>query len=110
MEKQFEAALKEALQAAQQATAATVRNQGQLWGACGFAWVRFPNIRSNSKLGKLLIEHGATKPYGMKGLQIWNPSDSSTQSIDAREDGCKAFVEVMKRHGFTDVHWSSRLD
>lgn len=81
---------------------------GQDQFACGFAWVTIYKVRSNSKLGKALINVGFRKSYD-GGLQLWNPSKFGCQNIDTLETGARAYADVLKRHGI-EAYAGSRLD
>ena len=77
--------------------------------ACGFAWVNVYEVRSNSKVGKILAQAGFKKAYG-GGLQLWNPSGSWTQCITAKEEGARAYAEVLRKAGFDKAYAGSRMD
>ena len=77
---------------------------------CGFAWVTVYDVRSNSKLGKALAGYGFSKSY-TGGLQLWNPSGNPTQSITAKEEGARAYANVLKaKLGLEKVYAGSRMD
>lgn len=81
---------------------------GRDGGPCGFAWVNVYKVRSNSKLGKALAEVGFRKNYG-GGLRIsnqWWPG----QSVDAAEQGARAYARVMKDELGQAFYAESRLD
>lgn len=61
---------------------------------CGFAWVDV-YVKGSTKLGRAFLKNGFRKAYG-GGLQIWNPSESYTQSISAKEAGAEAFAKVLR--------------
>lgn len=77
---------------------------------CGFAWVTVYDVKLSSKVGKAFAAEGFSKAYG-GGIQLWNPSDSNTQSITAKEEGAEAFVKEM-RAAFPElkIYAGSRLD
>ena len=77
--------------------------------ACGFAWVNVYDVRSNSKVGKVLAQAGFKKAYG-GGLQLWNPSGSWTQCITAKEVGAQAYAEVLRSAGIEKAYAGSRMD
>ena len=77
--------------------------------ACGFAWVNVYEVRSNSKVGKILAQAGFKKAYG-GGLQLWNPSGSWTQCITAKEVGAQAYADVLKAAGIEQAYAGSRMD
>jgi hypothetical protein len=76
--------------------------------ACGFAWVTVFDVRSNSKVGKLLAEHGFRKAYN-GGLQLWDPSKHPTQSVSVLEAGASAMAKELVAAGLT-AYAGSRLD
>jgi len=76
--------------------------------ACGFAFVTVFDVRSNSKLGKLLANYGFRKAYG-GGLQLWDPSKHPTQSVSVLEAGAEAMAKQLKAVGLT-AYAGSRLD
>ena len=82
-----------ALAAAQQATADYISTRGE-HDACGFAWVT-AYVNGASKLGKSFKQQGFDKAYG-GGWQLWNPSNSWTQSISAKEAGADAYVRTVR--------------
>jgi len=75
---------------------------------CGFAWVSVYKVRSNSKLGKALINVGFSKAYD-GGLQLWNPSGSFTQCITAKEEGAQAYALELRKYG-VEAYAGSRMD
>lgn len=80
---------------------------------CGFASVSIykfqgKTIRTNSKIGKALIEMGIDKNY-TKAYSWWNPSNINTQAITVKEKGAEAAAEVLKSYGFT-AYAQSRMD
>jgi hypothetical protein len=77
--------------------------------ACGFAWVNVYGVRSNSKVGKVLALAGFKKAYG-GGLQLWNPSGSWTQCITAKEEGARAYADVLRAAGIDKAYAGSRMD
>ena len=77
--------------------------------ACGFAWVNVYDVRSNSKVGKVLAQAGFTKAYG-GGLQLWNPSGNWTQCITAKEVGAQAYADVLRAAGIEKAYAGSRMD
>jgi hypothetical protein len=77
--------------------------------ACGFAWVNVYDVRSNSRVGKVLAQAGFKKAYG-GGLQLWNPSGSWTQCITAKEVGAQAYADVLRAAGIEKAYAGSRMD
>ena len=76
--------------------------------ACGFSWCTVFDVRSNSKVGKLLANYGFRKAYG-GGLQLWDPSKHPTQSVSVLEAGASAMAAELKAAGLT-AYAGSRLD
>lgn len=77
--------------------------------ACGFAWITIYE-KGSTKLGRALLKNGFTKAYG-GGLQMWNPSDSYTQNISAKEAGAEAAARVFReRMPGIKVYAGSRMD
>ncbi len=76
--------------------------------ACGFAWVTVYDVRSNSKVGKLLANYGFRKAYN-GGLQLWDPSKHPTQSISVLEAGADAMAKELQALGLK-AYAGSRLD
>ena len=103
-----ETVLGEALQAAKEAALAKHIEIGER-DACGFAWVTVHDVRSNSKLGKLLATHGFSKSY-TGGLMLWNPSGYPTQSISVLEAGAYAYAKVLQDKLGLKAYAGSRMD
>lgn len=82
------------------------------WYPCGFSWVVIRDGRS--MLAKVLKESfGASKMYGERGIQVWNPSDNSTQWMDAKLEGSIAFANALIGRGLVEpegVSYASRMD
>ncbi len=97
----------EASDAAVTATQKVIDRVGEQFGMCGFAWVEVYDIKLNTKMGKAFAAIGFTKAYG-KGIQLWNPSNSPTQNIDAKEAGAAAYAAVLQKYGFKS-YMGSRL-
>ena len=97
-----------ALKAAETATANYISKYGE-HDACGFAWVT-AYVNGASKLGKSFKQQGFDKAYG-GGWQLWNPSNSWTQSISAKEAGAEAYVSTVRAE-LPDVklYSNSRMD
>ena len=76
---------------------------------CGFAWVTVKKVRINSELGKKLVAVGFCKAYS-GGLELWNPSNSHTQSITAKEKGAEAYAKVLRDELGVEAYAGSRLD
>lgn len=73
---------------------------------CGFAWVNMP---ANTKFAKVLQGLGyATKSYST-GIDVWNPGRSATQSLDVKECGARAFVNVLNKYNLK-ANVQSRAD
>lgn len=83
---------------------------GDQW-PCGFAWVEVAGVRSNSKLGKALIEGGFRKSCAKRGtLMLWNPSRFPAQSMDILEAGAAAYARVLRTELSLDAAAMSRMD
>lgn len=102
-----ESAIQKGLVAAQ-AAAKDMHDQIGERDACGFAWVTVYDVRSNSKMGKLLANYNFRKAYG-GGLQLWDPSKHPTQSISVLEAGADAMAKVLQDVGLK-AYAGSRLD
>ena len=63
---------------------------------CGFAKV-IAYVNGNTKLGKSFKACGFEKNYG-GGWYFWNPSQSMTQSVDAKDAGVRAYIKVVKEY------------
>jgi len=100
--------LNTAQKAAQKATEDFLALHGDR-DACGFAWVNVYDVRSNSKAGKILAQAGFRKAYG-GGLQLWNPSGNGTQCITAKEEGARAYADILKAAGIDKAYAGSRMD
>lgn len=88
--------LQEAGEAAAAATMAMIDAHPEQWYPCGFSWVIIKPAR-----GKLVdaLKHfdlGHTSEEG--GFQVYNPSKNSTQWMDAKMAGSRAYVEVLKKY------------
>lgn len=103
-----EAIHNEALQAADQATANYIAQNGENY-PCGFAWVH-ATIKGNTKLGKSFIAQGFDKSY-TGGYRLWNPGKSFTQDMYAKEAGAQAYVDTIKRYiPDAPIYVNTRLD
>lgn len=94
---------------------------GQDQGACGFAWVNCYNDGRSAiskEVKKVITEFrsgGFKKPYGGKGLDLWNPSNWHGQNIDTKEHGAEVYAKVFKEEaaklGYTVMMYAdSRMD
>jgi hypothetical protein len=104
---QVEQAVLRGFASARAAAAAKYRQVGER-DACGFGWVTVYDVRSNSKIGKMLAEHGFRKAYG-GGLQLWDPAKYPTQSVSVKESGAIAMATELESVGLT-AFAGSRLD
>lgn len=98
---------KEALVAAQKATRDHIATNPSQWFPCGFAWVNITPARG--KFVNYLKEQGVGRKSYEKGYDIWNPSGHGTQWMDAKYEGAKAFVDVLRKHGI-NAQALSRMD
>ena len=76
--------------------------------ACGFAWVTVYE-KGSTKLGRALKSVGFKPAYG-GGLQLWNPSGHGTQSMSVKEEGARAYAEVLRKFGIEKAYAGSRPD
>ena len=104
---QAEQVIRQALVGAKQAAAEWLAKHGDR-DCCGFGWVDVYHVRSNSKLGKLLISLGFKKSYSGT-LQYWDPSQSYTQSITAKEVAAEVLAAALTQLGLT-AYAGSRMD
>lgn len=102
-----ECAVLEARAAAARATRDHLAQHGDR-DACGFAWVTVYE-KGNTRLGRALLKNGFRKAHG-GGLQMWNPSESHTQAITAKEVGAEAAAEVLKLRLGVKAYAGSRMD
>ena len=103
------AAIEEAFDSAGAATKGFLALHGDR-DACGFAWVTVKP--GNSKVAKILVSKFGARSGGRGGVTVWNPSNSYTQAITAKEEGAWAFAERLRFH-FGDsirVEVDSRMD
>ena len=85
-----------ALNAARQAEAEFRAKHGEPM-YCGFAWV---NIKpGTSKIARTLKQRGLAHKSYYGGVDVWNPGGSNTQSMDIKEEGARAFADVLTAHG-----------
>jgi hypothetical protein len=97
-----------AMVAAEKATNDYIATHGD-FDTCGFAWVTV-YVNGASKLGKSFKAVGFDKAYG-GGWQLWNPGKSFTQSINAKEAGCDAYVATVRSALPTvKIYSNSRMD
>jgi len=97
-----------AVTAAKAAEASFIAKHGEPW-YCGFAWVEVYVDRTNSPQSKELIAAGFRKDHKPKCLTFWNPGGSGTQSMDVKEEGARAFAQVLKAAGLR-AYSCSRAD
>lgn len=101
-----------AFKAARRACDDYLKNHPGEWFPCGFAWVVFDGrdpavkfLKANAaSLGRLAGDKGYPK-----GWHIWDPADSSTQCMEAKIAGAKAFCDIMAKYG-VECHYESRWD
>ena len=74
---------------------------------CGFAWAEISNGRS--PFVNWCRKNNVGRKHWSKGWCIWNPTGNGTQSMDLKEVGTSAFVEVLRNHGI-DAWACSRAD
>ena len=96
----------EAFLAAKTAEAAYRAKYGEP-GFCGFAWVNCSP--GNSAVAKYLKANNLARPSYSKGVDVWNPGGSMTQSMDIKEEGAYAFAKVLQAYGIK-AYANSRAD
>ncbi len=102
--------LNEALAKARQARDSFIAKYGEPM-YCGFAWVDV-KVRSNSKLGQLLLDNGFRKGLSESSgavLTLWDPSQHMGQSMDVKIEGAKAYAKYLTDNGIP-CEWRSRAD
>ena len=82
-------------------------NPGQ-WYPCGFALVRIRPARG------ALVNHWKSLGIGHVdnfngGYVVYNPSGNSTQWMDAKMAGARAFAEILRKYGINAIA-ESRVD
>jgi len=102
-----EQAIRQGLAAARTAAAEWLAKHGDR-DCCGFGWTDVYHVRSNSRLGRLLISLGFRKSYSGT-LQYWDPSQSYTQSITAKEVAAQVLADALTQLGLT-AYAGSRMD
>ena len=85
----------------------TLGGQDQM--PCGFAWVTV-EVKGSTKIGKELLKNGFRKPFGRKGLQMWNPSKFGCQNVDTVEAGAVAAAKVLEEKLGVVAYAGSRWD
>lgn len=105
----FQAIFEEATEAATTAQDVYLAKHGEPF-YCGFAWVTVKPARGpfiawcKKQTGH---EFGSSGTYG--GWQFWGPGKYRGQSMDVKEEGARAFADVLKQHGLK-VSVGSRAD
>ena len=89
--------IKEAQEAAAAATAAYLRDFPDQWYPCGFSWVKIRPARGPIVAALKELDMGSKDDYA-GGFMVYNPSKNSTQCMDAKEQGSRAFVTVLKKY------------
>lgn len=103
---QLELISKEAFEAAQKASTKFMEEHGEPL-FCGFAWV---NIKpGNCQIANYLKKNELGRTSYSGGVDVWNPSNHTTQSMDVKEVGAEAFAAVLQKFGFK-AHMESRAD
>jgi len=87
----------EAQAAAAKATQAYLNANPGVWYPCGFAWVKIRPARGRFVAMCKDRDIGRTDDYE-GGFMIYNPSENATQWMDAKEVGCNAFIDVLKKY------------
>lgn len=96
-------------EAAERAARQYVNNtlKGQDNFPCGFAWVEVYDVRGNTRVGRAFKALGFHK-IG-KSLHWQNPSRVPVQNVDAKYEGARAAVNVLRGYGFA-AYAVDRLD
>lgn len=97
----------EALAAAEAASRTAFAQYGDGF-PCGFAWAQVFGVKLNTKEGRLFKALGFRKEYS-GGISLWNPSGLPVQNVDVKLAGAQAYVDVLKKYGYT-AYTGSRLD
>lgn len=94
--------ISEACRAAAEVTKNYLEDIGGCQYPCGFAWVIIKPARG--QLVKLMKKRGlgrVDETFG--GFVVYNPSGNFSQNMDAKYEGAKAFVEMLKQHDVNAV-------
>lgn len=87
-------AIQDAVEQASQAAADHISKNPGVWYPCGFSWVKIKPARG--KLVTELKELGLGRPDTYDGgFVVYNPSGNSTQWMDAKAEGSKAFAAAL---------------
>ncbi len=99
----------EALKAAKDAAKKLIDENPGVWYPCGFSLVKFKP--ASGRFVSMMKDAGIGRTSMMGGYDVYNPSDNSTQWMDAKEAGSRAFVAVIKKH-YPEMNVSvhSRMD
>ena len=84
-----------------------IMDHGENPFGCGFAWVSVKGVRGAK--AELLKEFGFSKSYVGPGLRLHNPSQSTTQDMDAKYAGAVAYAKALQEMGINAVA-QCRLD
>lgn len=101
---QINLALKDAADAAQK----MINENPDVWYPCGFAWVKIrpargPVVKALKEMGLGNIDSYAG------GYMVYNPSQNSTQWMDAKIAGARAFADALTKMG-VKAYAESRID
>lgn len=102
-----EALFKLASSNAREATEQMLKDNPDVWYPCGFAWVRIKPARGPFVAYLKEIGSGITSSDG--GYVVYNPSGNSTQWMDAKFAGAKAFAKILTDAGIR-AFAESRID
>ena len=95
-----------AFAAAEQAAKEYIEKHGEPL-FCGFAWVNI--VPGNSPIANYLKKNNLAEKSYRRGVDVWNPSNHMTQSMDVKEAGAEAFAKVLREHGY-NAWTESRAD
>ena len=104
----YQAIHQEAVEAANKAEQEYFEKYGEPM-YCGFAWVSVRVTRTNSKEAIGLKSIGFKNSWMPKRVELWNVTSNGTQSMDIKEQGARAYAEVLRKHGI-EAYAASRAD
>ena len=100
--------IEEGLRVAAIAAQAEIDRNPGVWYPCGFAWVKIRPARGI--FVKVMKEMGIGRVDEYEGgFSVWNPSQNSTQWMDAKIEGARAFANHLQKHGVKASAYS-RMD
>lgn len=92
----------EASRAAQKACDDMLAKNPGVWFPCGFSWVKIKPARG--KFVSMLKDKGIGSTDSFEGgYVIYNPSCNSTQWMDAKMAGSRAFAQILSAKGIKAI-------